>query len=114
MSNPVPYSVQAKTFTISATDTASTAAQLQGVGQSIRLTNESTSPCFVAVSTSSSVAATLPVASSSASSAVATCTPILAGEDITFTVPDQATLYISAICRSGASATLDVSRGNGI
>lgn len=107
------FTTEAATFAISATATASTGAALQGNGNSVRLVNEGPNACFIAISTDSGVVATLPVASASAGSAVNTANPVLAGEDVVFRVQYNQTLYISAICRSGQTAVLDVTRSYG-
>ena len=114
------FSVQAKTLPISVTSTASTSAALPAIGNSIRLVNEGSSICFVAVGVTSQTA-TLPNATPTATSV-----PILPGEDCVFAIPNpQGTpagdgtftaptpLNISAVCRAAATTTLLVQVSEG-
>lgn len=105
--NTGPFSGQAKCFNIAVTTTASGSVALPGVGDSIRLVNEGPNVCYVAIG-SGAQTATLP-----SSTAATTCTPVLAGTDVTFGIPWDATLQISAITRSG-TATLNVQVGTGL
>ncbi len=118
--NSIPFSAQAKTLKISVTGTASVSGALPAIGNSLRVVNDGTATAFIDVGTGSRTA-TVPATSSP----VATCTPILAGEDTVFTVPNpQATpdgagsftaptaLNISAIT-AGGSTTIYVSVGEG-
>ena len=120
MQNQNPLSAQLLTLPISVTATASTSTALPAVGNSIRLINEGPSICFVSIGTGAQTA-TLPNATPTATS-----TPVLAGTDITLSLPgpfttntgnlaaQSAVLNISAICRSGGTATLDVQVGEGL
>lgn len=103
----LPLRADLPTFSISVTSTASSGAALgaapnAGGPLQIRLVNEGPHRCYFAIG-ASTVTATVPTGT-----AVITCTPILAGEDITLTVLAGQT-HISAISRSNESATLIVS-----
>jgi hypothetical protein len=102
------FPVNAPGIAISVTNVASAAVALP-VGNNIRIVSkEGSSDAFVAVSTSNTVAATVPGAS-----AARTCNAILGGEDSNFSLPDsQHVCYISAITASG-TATLWVYVGEG-
>ncbi len=121
MNSVQPFSAQAKTLPISVTSTASTSAALPGVGNVVRIVNEGPSVAFVSIGVAEQTA-TLPNATPTATS-----TPVLAGTDISLTIPNaQAAsanptgytaptpLNISAICRSSGTATLDVQVGDGL
>lgn len=118
--NSIPFPAQAKTLKIAVTATASTSGALPAIGNSIRVVNDGTATAFIDVGTGTRVATVPPT-----STPVATCTPILPGEDVTFTiVKPEATasgvgdftaptaLNISAIT-AGGSTTLYVSVGEG-
>lgn len=115
MSGPIAFSAQAKTKPISVTDSASSSTALPGCGTSIRLVNEGPNVCFVSIG-STSQTATLPNATPTATS-----TPVAVG-DCVLTIPDTGVnsvtagtpLNISAICRSGLTATLCVQVGEGL
>lgn len=122
----VPFPVNPLTKPITVTDTASTSTALPAIGNVIRIVNEGPSVAFVSVGTGTQTA-TLPNATPTATS-----TPILAGEDAVFSIPNPQPVYntgaagsthpyapptpynISAICRSGGTATLDVAVGEGV
>lgn len=116
----LPFSAQAITLKISVTATASSSGALPAIGNVIRVVNDGTATAFISVGTGSQTA-TVPATSSP----VATCTPILPGEDTvfsiqkpeatasgtgTFTAPTA--LNISAIT-AGGTTTLYVSVGEG-
>lgn len=107
-----PISAQVKTLPISVTSTASTSVALPGVGNTLRVVNEGPNVAFISVGTSTQTA-TLPNATPTATS-----TPVLAGSDVVFSIAsnpgDSTPLNISAICRAGGTATLDVAVGNGV
>lgn len=103
-----PFSAQAKTVAISVTATSSTSAALPGKGNTVRLVNEGPYICFVSIG-SGAQTATVPTGT-----AAATATPILAGTDISLSLPDSDTYNIAAICRTGQTATLLVAVGEGI
>lgn len=107
MPQPIPFSAQSKTKPISVTDTASSSTALPGQGNTLRVVNEGPNDAFISVG-STAQTATLPN-----STPTATSTPVLAGSDVSFTIPADSVLNISAICRSGGTATLDVSVGEG-
>lgn len=104
---PVPMSAQAPTIAISGTSTASASTPLPGVGNIVRLVNEGTNNCYVSIGPDGQVA-TVP-----SSTAASTCTPILAGEDASFSIPN-AQMNISIICRAAQTCTLIVSVGEGV
>lgn len=107
--NPLPFSAQSKTLKVSVTTSASTSGALPGVaGNSLRVVNEGPNTAFISIGTTSQTA-TVPATSSP----VATCTPVLPGSDVVFTVPADAVQNISAITATG-TATLYVSVGEGI
>jgi hypothetical protein len=103
----VPLSAQCFTLPISVTATASTSTALPASGDQIRLCNEGPNHCFVSIGTGAQTA-TLPNAT-----ATATSTPVLAGEDVVFTIPGAAVLNISAICRASGTALLTAQVGRG-
>jgi hypothetical protein len=105
---PLPFSAQSKTQPVSVTSTASTSAALPGQGNVLRVVNEGPNTAFISVG-SGTQTATLPNAT-----AVATSTPVLAGSDVVFSIPNDAVYNISAICRAAGTATLDVSVGEGV
>jgi hypothetical protein len=120
MVNDSPFPTQAKTLKIAVTSTASVSGALPAIGNSLRVVNEGTATAFIDVGTGSRVA-TVPATSSP----VATCTPILAGQDVVFTIvkPEAVAdglgsftaptvLNISAIT-AGGTTTLYVSVGEG-
>ena len=71
-----------------------------GPGNSVRCVNEGPSPCFISIGAGTQTA-TLPNATPTGTS-----TPVLAGEDCVFTIPNDAIYNISAICRAAGTATL--------
>lgn len=102
------FTAQSKTKPISVTDSASTSTALPATGSSLRIVNEGPNDAFFSVG-SGAQTATLPNATPTATS-----TPVMAGTDMVFSIPDSTTaLNISAICRSGGTATLDVQVGEG-
>ncbi len=78
-----------------------------GSGGSIRLVNEGPNACFVAVGNAAGVLAVVP-----GTGATLLGTVVLAGEDVTFS-RDSAAGFLSAICLSNQTATLNVSIGEG-
>lgn len=106
--NRIPFSATSKTLPISVTSTASTSTALPGQGNSVRCVNEGPSPCFISIGAGTQTA-TLPNATPTGTS-----TPVLAGEDCVFTIPNDAIYNISAICRAAGTATLDVQVGEGV
>lgn len=109
----LPFSGSAKTKPISVTDSASTSTALPGIGDTIRLVNEGPNNCFVSIGAGTQTA-TLPNATPTATS-----TPVLAGSDISLTIPKDSAasptaLNISAICRASGTATLCVQVGQGV
>lgn len=105
----LPFSATSKTLPVAVTTTASASTALPGIGNSIRIVNEGPNHAFVSIG-STSQTATLPNATPTATS-----TPVLAGEDLILSIPNDNTtaLNISAITRTG-TATLDVQVGEGI
>lgn len=108
MPQALPFSAQAKTMPISVTATASTSTALPGSGNVVRIVNEGPNVAFVSIGASAQTA-TLPNAT-----AVATSTPVLAGTDVSLSIPGGGTTFnISAICRASGTALLDVQVGEG-
>lgn len=117
----IPFSAQDATLKISVTNSASTSGPLPGIGNVLRVVNDGPNTAFISVGTGTQTA-TVPATSSP----VATCTPILAGEDAVFSIANpQATnagnsytaptaLNISAICAGSGTATLYVAVGEGV
>ncbi len=108
----LPFPAQSLTLPISVTSTASTSAAIPGRGNSIRIVNEGPNVAFVSIGTGTQTA-TLPNATSTATS-----TPVLPGADVILGVSNRErfgadVLNISAICRAGGTATLDVQAGEG-
>jgi hypothetical protein len=99
------------TLAIAVTATSSTSAALPGSGKIVRLVNEGPNNCYVSIGSGSQTATVPPT-----SNPVATCTPVLAGEDVIFNIPTNGTtaLQIAAICRASQTATLLVQVGEGI
>ena len=101
-----PFPATAPAFSVSATATASTAAALGMAPEAsglftVRLVNEGPHRCYVAFG-GSAVEATVPTAT-----ALATATPVLAGEDLILSISPSQT-HISAITRTSETATLIV------
>ena len=104
-----PFYAQAKTFKIDVTSTASTSKALNNTDEKqIRVINDGNFTAFFDIGIGSQVA-TVPT-----TTALSTCIPIMAGEDIIFSIPKNKALQISAICNSGESTTLYVSIGDGV
>ena len=107
MSMNMPFSATSLTYPISVTTTASSSHALPGQGNSVRIVNEGPNHAFISIG-SGAQTAVIPN-----STPTATSTPVLAGEDVIFSIPADAVYNISAITRSG-TATLDVQVGEGI
>lgn len=105
-----PFSAQASTISLAVTATASVAVQLPVKANALRIVNEGPNTAFIAISQSAAVLAVVP-----GTSATQTSTPILAGADVTLSMENGALPnYISAICRAGGTAVLDLSPGEGV
>ena len=109
------FPARALTLPVAVTATASSSTALPALGSVVRIVNEGPSIAFVSIG-SAAQTAVLPNATPTATS-----TPVLAGSDVTFSVPNPGAggaaptaLNISAICRAGGTATLDVYVGEGI
>lgn len=107
--NIQPFGAQNNTKAYAGTDTVGASTALPGQGSVGRFVNEGPDNCYISVGIGTQVA-TVP----STSTAVATCTPVEAGEDIVLSIPSNAIQNISVICRSGKTATLLVSIGEGM
>lgn len=104
-----PFYAQAKTFKIDVTATSSTNIVLPtSDAGTIRLVNDSYSTVFVSIGIGDQTA-TLPTGT-----ALDTCTPVLGGSDVTFSIPRDKTMKIAAICKSGETSTLYVQVGEGV
>lgn len=113
--NQNPFTGQAKVLKVSVTVTASSSAALPATGNVIRIVNEGTNTLFASIGTGSQTA-TVPATSSP----VATCTPVLSGQDAVFSIPYTADttqtptpLNFSLITATG-TATAYISVGEGV
>ena len=109
------FAANALTLPIAATSTASSSTALPAVGSTIRVINEGPNTAFISIGVAAQTA-TLPNATPTTTS-----TPVLAGSDQMFNIPNPGgsgsagtPLNISAICRAGATATLQVQVGEGV
>ena len=100
-------SAQSPAFLISATTTATAAVALPAKESTVRVVNEGPNNAYICIA-AAPTAATVPTAT-----AAATCTPVLAGSDVAFSIPVDQVYYISAITKVG-TATLDVQIGEGV
>lgn len=107
MPSGVVFSAQAKTASISVTTAASGSAALPALGSSVRLVNEGPNNCYVSIG-SGAQTATVPTGTG-----VATATPVLAGTDVTLSIPSDSVQNISAITSTG-TATLRVAVNEGL
>lgn len=104
-----PFYAQAKTFKIDVTSAASASKALNNTDEKqIRIINDGNFTAFFDIGIGSQVA------SVPTTTALNTCIPIMAGEDLIFSIPQSKTLEISAICNSGESTTLYISIGDGV
>jgi P pilus assembly chaperone PapD len=103
------FTAQAACRNLAVTTTASASITLPGTGSVIRIVNEGPNHAYLSIGSGAQVA-TVPT-----TTATFTSTPILAGTDSTFTLPDGngARLQLSAICGTG-TATLDIQVGEGM
>jgi len=106
--NVQPFNATAKCFAISVTATASSSTSLSAIGNVVRLCNNGVNTCYVSIGTGSQVA-TVPTGT-----ALATCTPVLPGTDISLSIPNSSLQNISAIADSGKTTTLLVQVGEGL
>jgi P pilus assembly chaperone PapD len=102
------FTAQASCRSLAVTTVASASINLPGTGSVIRVVNEGPNHAYLAIGSGTQVA-TVPTAT-----AANTCTPVLAGTDTTFTIPDGngGRMQLSAICGTG-TATLDIQVGEG-
>lgn len=102
------FTAQAACRSLAVTTTASASITLPGTGSVIRIVNEGPNHSYLSIGPGPQVA-TVPT-----TTPAFTCTPILAGTDSTFTLPDGngARLQLSAICGTG-TANLDIQVGEG-
>lgn len=102
------FTAQSACRNLAVTTTASASITLPGTGSVIRIVNEGPNHAYV------SIGATTQTATVPTTTATFTSTPILAGTDSTFTLPDGngSRLQLSAICGTG-TATLDIQVGEG-
>jgi len=104
-----PFYAQAKTFKIDVTSTSSTNIALPtSDAGTIRIVNDSYSTVFVSIGIGDQIA-TLPTGT-----ALDTCTPIIGGSDVTFSIPRGVTMKIAAICKASETSTLYVQVGEGV
>jgi hypothetical protein len=103
------FSADAACISVSVTNAASASTALPGTGSVLRMVNEGPNHCYIHV-TSGTAAATVPTGA-----AARTATPVLAGSDVSLTIPATGTaLNISAICAGVGTATLRVQVGEGM
>jgi flagellar capping protein FliD len=100
-------SSQCKSLPISVTASASTSTALPAKGNTIRIVNEGPNQAFISVGTGAQTA-TLPNATPTGTS-----TEVLAGSDVSFSLPSDSIQNISAICRASGTALLVVQVGEG-
>lgn len=100
------FSAQSKTRVIAATVTASASVALPALGNSVRIANEGAAAVYVSIGAGAQTA-TVP-----GTTATATCTPVLAGQDVVFSIPIDAIQNISVIAATG-TANVNVSVGEG-
>lgn len=107
--NTLPFSAQSPCLSVSVTSTASASAALPGQGSSVRLCNEGPNNVYFSIGTGTQTA-TVPTGT-----AATTCTPVLAGTDITLNIPVSADeLNFSAITKTaGETATVRIQVGEG-
>lgn len=108
MTATIPFDAQANAITLAVTSTASVSVALPNLGNTLRIVNEGPNIAFIATGASAQVA-TLPT-----TSAANTCTPVLAGSDVSFTISNIAVRQISAICRAAGTAALTIQVGEGV
>lgn len=105
----IPFYAQSKTFKIDVTSVASETKSLNNIDEKqIRIINDGDFTAFFDLGIGGQQA-TIPTTTASA-----TCIPIMAGEDLVFSIPKDKPLQISAICNTGEATTLYVSIGDGI
>ncbi len=107
MINAQPYSIDAPSILITATETATAAVALPGSGNTVRVVNTGTKTAYVAA-TSAGIAAVVPSGTASRFA-----TAILAGSDVTFGRSLGATLISAIVATGDTSTTLVVSSGEG-
>jgi P pilus assembly chaperone PapD len=102
------FTAQAACRNLAVTTTASASITLPGTGSVVRIVNEGPNHAYVAIGINTQTA-TVPT-----TTPTFTSTPILAGTDSTFTIPDGngVKMQLSAICGTG-TATLDIQVGEG-
>lgn len=109
MASPLPFDSKTRTLSIAVTSTASTSIAMPGQGGTVRIVNEGPNIAFVSIGTGVRTAV-LPSAVTPAGSS----TPVLASSDISLSIPSDAVLNVSAICRAAGTATLTIQVGEGI
>lgn len=102
-----PFSAQANSISLVSSSTVSASTLLPGIGNTVRISSEGPNTAYISIGTNPQVA-TIPT-----TTPVNTCTAILSGEDCVFSIPNDQKYYISAICNSSQSATLNISVGEG-
>lgn len=101
------FTAQSNTIRVSAATSASASVAMPGRGESVRIVNEGPNTAYISIGVGAQTA-TVPSATP-----LPTATPVLAGSDTSFSVPDVAGLQISAICGTG-TAVLEVQVGMGV
>jgi hypothetical protein len=101
------FPLPAANGTIAVTSTSQRIA-LQGTGGAVLLQNVGAAECFVAVGDATVVA----VAGGAATAASDGAVSVPAGAIVIYSIPPDAG-YLAAVCASGSTTTLRVSRGDG-
>lgn len=105
MQNANLFSAQSKVTTVSVTTTASAAEQLPNAGNTLRVVNEGPNAVFICVADTAALA----VATVPSDGSVTSCF-VGINADVTFSIPNDAAKYVSAICRTG-TATVEFYAG---
>ena len=102
------FSGQSPVIAISVTSTASSSQLLPAIGGSVRLVNEGPNNCYVSIGPAPQTAV-IPSATP-----LASCIPVMVGEDVSLGIATNGGNQISAVCRASGTATLLVSVAEGM
>ena len=109
MATPAPFAINSPTRTLSVTATSGDIALPTTGGNVVMLTNEGPNHCYIAAG-SGTQTATVPT-----TSVVVTATPVLAGTQVTFSLPQLLSApHLAAVCDTNLTATLRISVGEGV
>lgn len=106
MSFTTPFAASSPTIGGSYTGAASASAALPNKGNNLRIVNEGPDNAFISVA-----AGVAPAAVAADGTARANATPILAGSDISLTIPSDAVQNFSIISRGTSVINLSVGEG---